>query len=135
MALGSHWSEKEEGQSTKAICRHVKTPAEQSRSEPEHQDHAGSPWGAVAFINQAGQRRGHISICHSPQQESSRFLNTCKASHQRDFSQAIVQELFVPTTTLRYMCMCSTLQRAFCYKPPGAAAKPCWVLQPFGKLT
>lgn len=64
MALKSHRSEKEEGQSTKAICCHLRTSAEQRGSE--HQDHAGNPCGAVTFIHQTGQSRGHGSICQSP---------------------------------------------------------------------
>jgi len=64
MALKSHWSEKEEGQSTKAICCHLRTSAEQRGVE--RQDHAGNPWGAATFIHQTRQGRGHGSIWQSP---------------------------------------------------------------------
>lgn len=64
MALKSHRSEKEEGQSTKAICCHLRTSAEQRGSE--HQDHTGNPCGAATFIHQTGQSRGHGSVCQSP---------------------------------------------------------------------
>lgn len=131
MALGSHWSEKEEGQSTKAICRHAGTPAEQGGSEPRAPGPCWEPPGSCSLHQSNRAEQGHSSICHNPQRGSGRPQIHAKTTAKGFFPQIMCKSHF----SYHYfeMCMCHVLQRASGYKPLGVIAKPCWLLQLFGQ--
>lgn len=94
MALGSHWSEKEEGQSTKAICRHAGTPAEQGGSKTWAPGPCWEPQGSCSLHQSNRAEQGHSSICHSPQQGSGRPQIHAKHHSKGIFPSNHVQEPF-----------------------------------------
>lgn len=100
-------------------------------ARPEHQDRAGSPRGAVAFINQTGQSRDTPASVTAPSKAVAGPKYTQSTTAKGFFPQIMCKSHF----SYHYfeMCMCHVLQRTSGYKPLGVTAKPCWLLQLFGQ--
>lgn len=80
-------------------------------ASPEHQDRAGSPRGAVLFINQTGQSRDTPASVTAPSKAVAGRKYMQSTTAKGFFLKTCARAIF-PTTTLR--CVCAT----YCREPP-----------------
>lgn len=103
MTLNSYWSEKEEGQSTKAICCHLRTSAEQRGME--HQDHAGNPCRVeLSSIKQGRARATAASAGLQQEQQVPEYVQNITA--KGFFSSCAFEVYYLPR--LKNTCVCAS---------------------------